>query len=488
MMIWKKPLLVLLLVIVPILSAKAQEILKAAADGEMDKLKGMIEADTEQMGATDGAGRAAIHFAANGGHTEIVKFLVAKGVDKDLRTRADTTPLHYAALNGHIEIVRLLISEGANLEIKNTQTATPLYFAAMKGHTEVLKYLIEKGAVVDALDREEGTPLHAAAQSGHLESVRLLIEKGADKNKIDTNGRSAMHFACQNGNREIIALLKDNGLTWGDPDLFGKTPLYYAAERGHKDAVTFIISEGLWGVHDSGSDENTYLHAAATGGLIDFAELLLSGEADANAINIYRITPLDRAVKNNNTEVAELLITRNAVKSDEANPFLKGAYLGQSIPGMTPEIFAPGIISTEDFNERDVSFSRDGTEFYFSRWGGQTPFNIMYMKREHDQWSEQRQASFSGRYQDAEAYFSPDEQKLFFISNRPKHGDGDPETWEIWFVEREGNEWGAPVLLGSPFEGDFIQHLPGTGRCTIHKMAIYTVRCIPTESSGSRRD
>ena len=28
-------------------------------------------------------------------------------------------------------------------------------------------------------------------------------------------------------------------------------------------------------------------------------------------------------------------------------PVLKGPYIGQKPPGMTPEIFAPGIISTE---------------------------------------------------------------------------------------------------------------------------------------------
>jgi len=28
-------------------------------------------------------------------------------------------------------------------------------------------------------------------------------------------------------------------------------------------------------------------------------------------------------------------------------PILKGPYLGQKAPGMTPEIFAPGVISTE---------------------------------------------------------------------------------------------------------------------------------------------
>ena len=32
-------------------------------------------------------------------------------------------------------------------------------------------------------------------------------------------------------------------------------------------------------------------------------------------------------------------------------PILKGAYLGQKTPGINPELFAPGIISTELHND-----------------------------------------------------------------------------------------------------------------------------------------
>jgi Tol biopolymer transport system component len=45
-------------------------------------------------------------------------------------------------------------------------------------------------------------------------------------------------------------------------------------------------------------------------------------------------------------------------------PILKGPYLGQKPPGMTPEIFAPGIVST-GLDELNSVFSPDGDEFYF---------------------------------------------------------------------------------------------------------------------------
>jgi hypothetical protein len=46
-------------------------------------------------------------------------------------------------------------------------------------------------------------------------------------------------------------------------------------------------------------------------------------------------------------------------------PVLKGPYLGQKPPGMTPEIFAPGIIST-GHSERIAAFTPDGKYFFFT--------------------------------------------------------------------------------------------------------------------------
>ena len=46
---------------------------------------------------------------------------------------------------------------------------------------------------------------------------------------------------------------------------------------------------------------------------------------------------------------------------------LKGPYLGQKPPGSRPKVFAPAIISKENFAEYGGHFSPDGREFYFTR-------------------------------------------------------------------------------------------------------------------------
>lgn len=48
-------------------------------------------------------------------------------------------------------------------------------------------------------------------------------------------------------------------------------------------------------------------------------------------------------------------------------PNLKGSYLGQKPPGVTPEVFAPGIVSTNNHAEMGCAWTPEGKEFYFGR-------------------------------------------------------------------------------------------------------------------------
>ena len=53
--------------------------------------------------------------------------------------------------------------------------------------------------------------------------------------------------------------------------------------------------------------------------------------------------------------------------SQDKFPVLKGPYLGQKPPGLTPEIFAPGVVSTQDHFETEVLFSPNMKELSFTR-------------------------------------------------------------------------------------------------------------------------
>jgi ankyrin repeat protein len=93
----------------------------------------------------------------------------------------------------------------------------------------------------------------------------------------------------------------------------GFTALHFGAYFGCLDAITALIEGGAQlEARTTNFLKNMPLHAAAAGGRIDAARLLLRYGADPNARQHGRNTPLMTAAFANNRALAELLIARNA--------------------------------------------------------------------------------------------------------------------------------------------------------------------------------
>lgn len=118
---------------------------------------------------------------------------------------------------------------------------------------------------------------------------------------------------------------------------------------------------------------------------------------------------------------------------------------------LAPELFAPGVIST-DLDESGGSFSADGNSFCFARRGAYTTLPaisiICFSNFRDGKWMAPEVASFSGTYLDASPYFSPDGKRLFFSSKRSARGNPNGHDWNIWFVDRIDNRWSEPQEIG----------------------------------------
>jgi Tol biopolymer transport system component len=128
-------------------------------------------------------------------------------------------------------------------------------------------------------------------------------------------------------------------------------------------------------------------------------------------------------------------------------PVLQGPYIGQTPPGMTPEIFAPGIISTGK-HELMLSFTPDGKELFYVLDGA--PHNVIVcMKEKNNKWTTPQVVSFSGQYH-SEFTLAPDGNKIVFCSRQPLDGSNEPLKINIArFVTRTKSGWSSATPLES---------------------------------------
>jgi len=128
-------------------------------------------------------------------------------------------------------------------------------------------------------------------------------------------------------------------------------------------------------------------------------------------------------------------------------PKLTGPYLGQKPPGMTPEIFAPGFVSSTDFIEQGCTWSPDLKECYFSRsetsaWGSNMA--IWFTREVNGVWTEPRLAPFSGVYRDGRPFMTRDgKHMIFYRSSNAKNKTAQG----TWVAERMGAGWSEARLF-----------------------------------------
>jgi hypothetical protein len=144
---------------------------------------------------------------------------------------------------------------------------------------------------------------------------------------------------------------------------------------------------------------------------------------------------------------------------------LTGPYLGQKVPGTTPEVFAPGVVST-DAHEFSSCFSPDGNEFYFTRrHPGLKETVIMFSKQVNGVWTEPEVAPFIGKSFSFEPFVTPDNKRLYFQAGKVSDGALHMLTQ---YVDRTETGWGEVKDPGDPFSPDKTMHISVTHDGTVY--------------------
>lgn len=129
----------------------------------------------------------------------------------------------------------------------------------------------------------------------------------------------------------------------------------------------------------------------------------------------------------------------------------------------TVSLFAEGLISTA-LSERDMTINTEGTELIYTLGDYKESKRVLVsLKKVNGTWNEPTVLPFSGQFQDIEAFFSPDGKRLYFCSNRPIYNDPSRSDYNIWYSEKNGEDWAEPVALDSVINTKGNEFYPSIG-------------------------
>ena len=188
--------------------------------------------------------------------------------------------------------VRHLLRNSSDSNTANTtgkKDEAALLCAVKEGDVEAVKMLLSAGVNPNAAEAEGDTVLTLATKSGNAEVVKALLDGKADPQHNGDDSSIALFWAVRNKNESISKMLLDAGAN-ANSSYYGD----WATGCGKGDHVR------VW----------TALKEAVTSGNVGLVRILLDHEADADISEYYEghVSPLYLAVMTKSAEIAEVLL------------------------------------------------------------------------------------------------------------------------------------------------------------------------------------
>jgi RNA polymerase sigma factor (sigma-70 family) len=329
----------------------ADSISLAAARGDLAAVCAFVEADSTAVDDGEQLQKRPLSAAVEGGHRDIVRFLLDQGADPNLREGCACpkgSALMTASVNDEVEVARMLLEAGADPNAEIDSSGTPTGRAGsdamrglMYGHGGkapgawgwVQRGELETMAVIlnycddpftDEPAEFQSTP-YTAVISGYLRNkdygkgtdaheamLTMFLQRQHPMPTVLTECKSYLYHAPH-----MTKQLLEHGLDPNLPDWLCRTPLHDVCAGGRHIETSLPLIE-MFLEHGADieavdeEDRSTPLGIAAREGDRAQVELLLEKGADPNGAGAPWATPLAWAERRRHTEIAALLRERGA--------------------------------------------------------------------------------------------------------------------------------------------------------------------------------
>ena len=146
-------------------------LIAALREGSIKTFEVLVKHPKINLNIRNQHGESALMLACIKGHLPMARLLIKREADVN---HPGWTALHYAASGGHTEIIRLLLDENAYIDAESPNGTTPLMMAARYGNNKAVQLLIEEGADIQLKNQLGLSAIDFAKQGNRPDSLGLL--------------------------------------------------------------------------------------------------------------------------------------------------------------------------------------------------------------------------------------------------------------------------------------------------------------------------
>ncbi len=244
-----------------------------------------------------------LHIAVMEDNSDLLKLLLEKGAQVNVKDKEDKTPIDLAAEKGKTALLKVFLEKGNVADINQKYTgrnddATLLHIAVMEDNSDLLKLLLEKEAKVDSMNKGNKTPIDLAIDQENTALLKLFVEKGklVDINKkFGPYQESLLHIAVSKDDPNLVEALLEKDADVNSMNSSNETPISIAIDQGKIKSREVFIKKGKLAI-DKKLDNyhgNTLLHIAVMADDLEFVQYLLQAGVNPELENDSDQTPLE---------------------------------------------------------------------------------------------------------------------------------------------------------------------------------------------------
>lgn len=255
-------------------------------------------------------GKTPLIIAVGNSYIDTAKILIENGANINAVDFEGWSALSYVVNNGDIEIAKLLLENKAKIK---GELLLAIKSPIAESRIDMIKLLIDNKANINYSDDDGFTPLNIAIESGDMELTKFLITNGANVNSLMQDGVSLIGYAIAQNNMDLLQILIENGanVNYTVGDSWAKTPLMTASRLGLDNVVRILLTRNA-DINAVDINGNTALHTAALNSQLSVVKLLLEKNPNLDIQNKVGNTALHLAVISGNIDIVGELVLKGA--------------------------------------------------------------------------------------------------------------------------------------------------------------------------------